>query len=195
MVLVSALLSSTSLCTTCASSISLTRDINGKTYIVFVEDGLGAVRLVEYRVESDTKIEVSGSSALLSGARALPLDVSDCWLDQLGDKGRGKTHRAVFVSLFLPVVCVCVCVCVYACVCVCACVCVHMRVCIHMLVHVCVSHVCSQALNMMAVLTSDGSLHLYSGDAKVTQSCSPKATHSCDRAGTVHLLWSAPTAC
>ena len=36
--------------------------------------------------------------------------------------------------------------------------------CIHTCVCVCV---CAQALNMMAVVASDGSLHLYSGSAKV----------------------------
>ena len=70
--------SSTSFCATCASSIFLTHDISGKAYIAFVVEEVGVVRLVEYRVEDETKIEAPGASVLLPGMRALPLDVSEC---------------------------------------------------------------------------------------------------------------------
>ena len=121
---------------------------------MFVEEELGEMRLVEYRVESETKIEVAGSSLLLSATRALSLDVSGCRLEQLVDVVFDKTHRAVFVLISSCVMCVHMCVCVYVC----------MYVCVYACMCMCVS----QALNMMAVVTSDGSLHLYSGLAKVS---------------------------
>ena len=97
---------------------------------MFVEEELGEMRLVEYRVESETKIEVAGSSLLLSATRALSLDVSGCRLEQLVDVGFDKTHTAVFVLTSSCVMCVHMCVCVYVCMYVCVHVCMHVHVCV-----------------------------------------------------------------
>ena len=102
---------------------------------MFVEEELGEMRLVEYRVESETKIEVAGSSLLLSATRALSLAVSGCRLEQLVDVGFDKTHTAVFVPISSCVVCVYLYLRTYVCMCICVYVCV--PVCMH--VHVCVA--------------------------------------------------------